>query len=332
MKRFVSIVGNRPQLIKLDPEFKQIIIYTGQHYSPSMKDVFLDELDIPQPDIDLDETELGKMVDKLIPVLRENDPHYVIVYGDTRSTVAGTIAAHQLGIPIIHVEAGCRSGNNKQIEERNRILVDKLSTIHFCPSFKALCALQDSGLGDNAYNVGAANFSTLIKKTLPTEPLQKDPYSILTIHREENTDSVAKLENIFKGLEGCDHEIIFPIHPRTKKFIEDNKVVVPKGIRVVDPFPYKKFIHAIGHAQYAITDSGGVQTEAYFLRTPCITLREETEWRETVEEKWNVLVGTNPILIQRALKEFKPKKQRHQSEAYGKGRTHKIMRAILENL
>lgn len=331
MKNFVSIVGNRPQLIKLDPSLDQKIIYTGQHYDKGLKDIFFERLGIPIPDEDLGLTELGEMIDKLIEVLPKYEPHYVIVYGDTRSTVAGALAAHQLGIPIIHVEAGCRSGNKNQIEERNRKLVDKISLIHLCPSLQSVFRLQDEGIGDNAYNVGCSQFSTLLK-VLPTKRTIGGKYCVLTVHREENTDDPEKISDIFTGLFGYEGKVFFPVHPRTQEVMKKNKIIPPEFVRIMDPLPYEDFIHLVGHAEYLITDSGGAQAEAYFLRTPCITLRNETEWWETVDQNWNVLVGTDPEAISFALEHFNPSKTQHNSYAYGKGNTHKSIKAILRNL
>lgn len=330
MKKFISIIGNRPNLLKVDPEFKQKIIYTGQHYDELMSDIFVKELGITI-DYNLQETTLGGMIEKIIPILEEEKPHYVIVYGDTRSSVAGALAAQQCGINIIHVEAGCRSGNSNQIEERNRILIDKISTVHLVPSFSALESLRAENIAENVYVVGCANFSNLIK-TFPTKRMVESKYALLTIHRAENTDDKTKLESIFRALKEYPYEIIFPIHPRTKKFIADNEIVIPSNIHVVNPMGYKEFASYIGFAEHVITDSGGVQAESYFMRTPCITLREETEWKETVNEGWNILVGTDEEKLRDAIQNFRVRKTHHNSAAYGLGKSHKIIKTYLASL
>lgn len=330
MKKFVTIVGNRPQLIKLDPTLKQVLVYTGQHYDKEMKDVFFKGLKIPKPDYDLGETELGDMIEGISNILMYEEPDYVIVYGDTRSTVAGAIAAHQMNIPLIHIEAGCRSGNNNMIEERNRKLVDAISTIHLCASIKDVVTLQSEGKGNAAYFVGCANFSSLLK-TLPSKRKIKDNYILLTIHRAENTNP-KNLQEIFKGLSFFPGKVVFPVHPRTAKIIKQNKIKYPPNFEVVPPMSYKEFVHAMGFADFIVTDSGGVQAEAYFMRTPCITVRNETEWTETVDEGWNILVGATANEIKFALENFRVRKQQHNSYAYGKGDTHKVIKALLNSL
>lgn len=331
MKRFIHICGVRPHLTKYSSDLPGKMIWTGQHFDKNLKDVFLKGLKIKKPDYEINETELGKMIDGITEVLKKENPHYVLVYGDTRSTVAGAIAAHQLNIPIIHVEAGARSGNNNMIEERNRKLVDHISLIHLTASIRASYNLQLEGIANNAFIVGCANFSNLMK-VLPTEKLVEGKYSVLTIHRAENTDDAQKIKNVFEGLKEYDGTIIFPAHPRTKKFIEDSKIVVPSNIKIEEPASYKRFVSLMGLAEYVITDSGGAQAEAYFLRTPCITLRTETEWTETIDEGWNILVGTDPDQIKMALAGFKPKKQQHNSAAYGIGKSHNLIKTILTSL
>lgn len=331
MKRIVAVVGTRPNFLKLDVDFPYTaIINTGQHFDPKLSDAFFDGLIVPKPTENLGETELGPMVTKLLEVLPKYQPHYVWVAGDTRSSLAGALAAHQLNIPLIHVEAGCRSGNYNMIEERNRILIDHISQIHLAPSFKSVFNLENEGINpEGIYNVGCANFSALMR-TLPSKREIEEPYCLLTLHRAENTDSIDKIKEVFNALESYEKLVLFPVHPRTRPLLAH--LVVPKNIRLLDPLPYKEFIHKMGFATWVITDSGGVQAEAYLMRTPCITLREETEWKETVDEGWNKLVGTDAGRLLSALRTFKVRKDQHSSYSYGLGNTNEIIRSILSNL
>lgn len=330
MKKFLTIVGARPQLIKLDNEFKQVLVYTGQHYDQLLKDVFFKGLKLPKPDYDLHETKLGAMIDKITKVLLKEKPDYVIVYGDTRSTLAGATAAHYLNIPIIHIEAGCRSFNNKMVEERIRIAVDNMATIHFTPSLSTKEYLERDPKNSSVYNVGATQIDTMYKM-FPTKRL-KDAfkYRVATIHREDNLNK-SNLTQIFKGLEASRLPIRLYLHPNTEKFIKENDIKVPKIVKIKKPIPYKKMINELAFAERVITDSGGLQVEAFFLRIPCITLRNDTEWVETLDTKWNVLVGHDSYLIASNLNKKRWRGDGSQYE-YGGGDTKAKIRMILNNL
>tara|TARA_R100001530_G_scaffold107187_1_gene74915 strand:- start:1915 stop:2910 length:996 start_codon:yes stop_codon:yes gene_type:complete len=329
-KKILTVVGNRPQLIKYDKKLKQVLCYTGQHYDKSLKDVFFKGLKLPKPDYDLGKKTLGEITDGIQEVIKKEKPDYVMVYGDTRSTLAGAMAAYYSNIPIIHIEAGCRSFNDDQIEERIRILVDKITTIHLAPSEECVNRLVEDG-HRYIYNVGATQLDTMWD-TFPTKkPRDANKYCILTLHRAENTDDKEKLKSIFEALGESKKKIKFYLHPRTKEAIKKFKLKLPSNIKVLKPIPYKKMIHTMAFAEKVITDSGGIQVEAFFLNVPCITLRDETEWQETVDDGWNILTGANKQKILDALKKGKRGKK-YNPKIYGIGRAKKKIKVILQSL
>ena len=330
MKKFLTIIGNRPQLIKLDNKFKQVVVYTGQHHDKCLKDVFFRGLKIPKPQYDLNEIKLGRMIDRLIPIIKKEKPHYIIVYGDTRSTLAGTMAALSENIPLIHIEAGCRSFNERMPEERIRKIVDEIALIHFTPSIECKERLEKNLKHTNVYNVGATQIDSMFT-TFPTKRF-KDAYKycVATIHRESNTEK-EPLKAILRAFGASESKIRLYIHPRTQKVINRYKIIIPKNVKLLKPIPYKKMINEIAFADKIITDSGGLQVEAFFLRRHCITLREETEWTETVDQGWNRLVGTNEKKIVSALKETF-KRGTGDMYVYGQGDAKDKIRMILENL
>jgi UDP-GlcNAc3NAcA epimerase len=332
MKKFLLICGNRPQLIKasvLLKDFKCVFVYSGQHYSTEMKNVFFKGLHIRKPDYDLKETELGKMIDKMIPVITKEKPDWIIVYGDTRTTLAGAISATYANVPIIHIEAGCRSYNPKQIEERIRVLVDDLTTIHLTPSHSTKDHLDSLGKL-NVFNVGATQIDTMHNYAFPTKkPKDAYKYCVATIHRIENLVP-EKIISIFKALGDSGKDIRLYIHPNTEKFIKKNKIKVPKNVKVRKPLPYKQMINEIAFADKIITDSGGLQVEAYYLLRPCVTLREETEWRETLDLGLNILVGTDSKKILEAINKEVRFGKDHLS--YGNGTANKNIKLILNSL
>jgi UDP-GlcNAc3NAcA epimerase len=330
MKKYLTIVGNRPQLIKLDPTFNQVLVFTGQHYDGVLKDVFFKGLNIPKPDYDLGETELGSMIDKLMVILQKEVPDYVIVYGDTRSTLAGALAALYNNIAVVHIEAGCRSFNDKMIEERIRKIVDEIAVVHFAPSENCKEYLERNNKNTSVYNVGATQIDAMYS-TFPTKkPKDAGTYIVATIHRESNTD-IDKLSKILKAFGDSCQNIRLYIHPRTEKVLLDNKINVPKNIKILKPLPYKEMINTMAFASKIVTDSGGIQVEAFFLKVPCITLRDETEWIETVEQGWNKLVGADENKIVQALTEKRPRGQ-GDLYCYGGGDARRKIKMILENL
>jgi len=330
MKKFLTVVGNRPQLIKLDRKFKTTLVYTGQHYDKAMKDVFFKGLKLNKPDYDLGETELGKMITKLTKVVSKEKPDYIILYGDTRSTLAGAIVALSENIKTVHIEAGCRSGDDSMIEERIRKFVDSRATIHLAPSEEARERLEMEGY-THAYNVGATQIDSMYNNAFPTKkPKDAFKYSVATVHRDFNTDNKENLQNIMEALGESGETIKLFIHPRTEEALKKFKIDVPKNIKIKKPVPYKKMINEIAFAKRVITDSGGLQVEAFFLRVPCVTLRHNTEWTETLDSGWNILVGSSKKRILDAIS------HRRRGDAtmycYGDGDANSKIRLLLNNL
>jgi len=299
---------------------QEILIHTGQHYDYLMDGVFFEELKLGKPDYHLGVgsashgRQTGMMLERIEAVLEKEKPRLVMVYGDTNSTLAGALAASKLHIPIAHVEAGLRSYNRNMPEEINRLLTDHLSTFLFCPTFQAVRNLRKEGLRDGNFqvvkNVGDVMYDSILfyskiaeqKSTIlqdlnllnPHSPFRIPQYYLATLHRAENTDDPKRLRSILKALNKIGKEIpvIFPLHPRTKKRMEVCHLPrVNKGIKLTEPVSYLDMLILEKNAKVILTDSGGVQKEAYWFKVPCVTLREETEWVETVKSGWNVLVG-----------------------------------------
>ena len=266
-------------------------------------------------------------------ILIDEKPDRVIVYGDTNSTLAGALAAVKLHIPIAHVEAGLRSYNMSMPEETNRRITDHISKLLFCPTEVSVSNLEKEGITKGVHLVGDVMFDAVEhygkQETDILQELDIDPkeYYFLTIHRPSNTDNKENLQNILSALE--DQNIIFPAHPRTVASIKKHGLKLPESIRMIKPVHYLDSLTLIKNAKKVITDSGGMQKEAYFLGTPCITLREETEWVETVDDGWNILTGANPEKIKEAIENFKPSGNRELS--YGDGKASEKIVGILEN-
>lgn len=320
--KVTTILGARPQFIKAAvvsraitqtrSDIQEKIIHTGQHFDNNMSDIFFDELDIPRPHVNLrvggggNGQNTGRMLEKLEASLIEDRPDWVLVYGDTDSTLAGALAAAKLDIPVAHVEAGLRSYNRKMPEEINRVLVDHLSTLLFAPTKTAEENLKKEGvvgrkvkvLGDVMYDA-ALYYKEYAKEPAWFEGLGvlKGAYLLCTIHRAENTGDPIRLRAIFEGLRISNLLVILPLHPRTRKVIAELGLVIPCNVFVVDPVGYLQMVWLEVNCSLVITDSGGVQKEAYFHSKRCITLRDETEWVELVNASVNVLVGADSIKI-----------------------------------
>jgi len=327
MKKFVTIIGTRPQLIKYDRELKQKLVWTGQHYDKLLSNVFFKGLKIPRPDYVLAQTELGAMIDGITPILKKEQPDYVIVYGDCRTTLAGAMAAHYMNIPIIHIEAGCRSYNDSMIEERIRIAVDNLSSVFFTSSEKAKDLLISQGKA-RVFFVGATQIDTMFSIFPTKKPKDAYKYRIMTLHRDFNIESKSSLENIMGGVSKSDMSIELYTHPHTKKNLKKFNIAIPKNVSIKRPLGYKQMINRMAFADKVITDSGGLQVEAFVLRRPCITLRNDTEWTETVEQGWNILVSPDGI------GEYINKTWRGKGDwqVYGVAQAKKNIRIYLENL
>jgi UDP-GlcNAc3NAcA epimerase len=313
--KILSIVGARPQFIKaamvsraIRKQFKEILLHTGQHYDDNMSKVFFDELEIPYPNIQLGigsgthAEQTARMLIGIEQVLIAERPDWVIIFGDTNSTIAGALAAVKLNMPVAHVEAGLRSYNRTMPEEINRIVSDQLSSALFCPTQQAVLNLARENVINNVFVVGdvmgdALNHFLPIasqkSKILSKLGLQPKSYALATIHRAGNTDDKDRLSTILSGLGQLPSTVVFPVHPRTRKNILDSGLSLHCNILPIDPIGYLDMLWLEANAACVLTDSGGVQKEAYWLGIKCVTLREETEWVETVENGWNRLVGAD---------------------------------------
>ena len=316
--KVMTIIGARPQFIKAAvvsrafnehrPDVTEIIVHTGQHYDANMSDVFFEDLDIPRPDYNLGigggthGQNTGRMVEKLEELMIEVQPDWVLVYGDTDSTLAGALAASKLHIRVAHVEAGLRSFNRKMPEEINRVLTDHIADLLFAPTESGRINLINEGIslekiqlvGDVMYDAALYyKERARIPEVSPELQLEGKDFVLCTIHRAENTDDPKRLRNILQGLGDSGQQIVLPLHPRTKAKLKDLGMSIPKNIQMIDPVGYLEMVWLEANCRCVATDSGGVQKEAYFHQKPCITLRDETEWVELIETKWNVLVGAN---------------------------------------
>lgn len=346
----VSIVGARPQFIKASPltrelrqRHEEVLVHTGQHYDFGMSDIFFEELGIPAPEYHLGigsgshGVQTGAMLAAVETVLEKESPDAVIVYGDTNSTLAGALAAAKLHIPVAHVEAGLRSFNRAMPEEINRIVADHVSTWLFVPSETSRDQLRAEGITDGVHVVGDIMVDALQMHQqraaerlglLDRLGLRREEYYLATVHRAENTDDPRNLEQILRGLCALDKPVVLPLHPRTRNRIADLGIRLGPNIRMLEPQGYLDMLVLQGAAACILTDSGGMQKEAYYLRVPCVTLRNETEWVETVATGWNVLSGPNPDRIRAAVTGRLQAPAAHPT-LYGDGRTaERIVQAL----
>lgn len=361
--KIVTIVGARPQFIKAAavsreisryPEINEIIIHTGQHFDKNMSDVFFEEMEIPAPKYHLNINSVnhgamtGRMLEGIEPILLEEKPDFVMVYGDTNSTLAGALAAKKLHIRVVHVEAGLRSFNMNMPEEINRVLTDRISDILCCPTDKAVDNLKREGFehipcqvvktGDvmqdaaQYYQGISATRSNIIRKL----NLGGREFLLCTIHRAENTDDLVRLTNIINALNeiALESKIILPLHPRTKKSIDSFHLKLrTENLKLIGPVSYFDMIELLKNTRIVLTDSGGVQKEAFFFAKPCITLRDETEWVELVDRGFNRLAGAEKEKILNVYHKMKDKKIDFHVDLYGNGQASKnIVTNIVNNL
>ncbi len=361
--KLITIIGARPQFIKAavvsreirnHKNIEEIIVHTGQHYDENMSQVFFDTLEIPKPDYNLGIVEkshgaqTGRMLEAIEDVLLKEKPDWVLVYGDTNSTLAGALAAAKLHIPLAHVEAGLRSFNKRMPEEINRVLTDHVSDILFTPTANADANLVREGIDkDKLHRVGDVMYEaslfygekadSMCNMVDELEIAPKD-YILATVHRAENTDDTNRLHAIFSAL--CQiskqKQVILPLHPRTRGALERENLIeqVSNAIRLIDPVGFLPMVSLEKNAKVILTDSGGVQKEAYFHRVPCITLREETEWTELVEAGWNRLV--NPVSSEEIIAETRKVLQsntlpNYVDHLYGNGSVSKSILDVLSN-
>jgi len=345
----MSVVGARPQFVKLAPiahaaaraGVEHVIVHTGQHYDPLLSDVFFADLGIPAPDVHLGVgsgshgVQTGAMLAALDAVITEHAPDWVLVYGDTNSTLAAAVSAVKLHVPVAHLEAGLRSFNRRMPEEHNRVLTDHAADLLLAPTQVAVDHLADEGLADRTVLVGDVMTDVLfgVRDTAPAEPdmlatlgLEPGGFYVATIHRAENTDDPQRLRDIVDALAQLDRPIVLLAHPRVRVRAAELDIDLERGaLRVHDPLPYPDLIAAVLASAGVVTDSGGLQKEAFLLRVPCTTVRTETEWVETVELGWNVL-ATSPAEIAAAV--TRPRPSDTDAAPYGDG--HAADRVIAE--
>jgi len=335
-KKILSIVGARPQFIKLAPlnkkmqsEIKHVIVHTGQHFDHNMSQIFFEEMKLNIPDYNLNisseshANQIGLMLIEIEKILIKENPDIVIVFGDTNSTLSGGLAASKLGIKLIHIEAGLRSFNRSMPEEINRIIVDHCSDHLFAPTQDAMDNMHKEGLNDKACLTGDIMVDSMklflnqaINQSQISDRLNLDnfQYALLTLHRPYNVDNLEKLSLIFEFLNKLEYNFIFPVHPRTKKMILEFNIKCNDRIKLIDPVGYLDFLVLQSKAFKIFTDSGGIQKEAYILKTPCITIRSETEWVETISAGWNKLADPNIDNLNNLVEEvkaFNPKEDKY---------------------
>lgn len=350
-----TIVGARPQFIKAaavsraiaafnecstDERIDERIVHTGQHYDERMSQVFFDQLQIPRPAVNLEVgsgphgRQTGLMLERIEAYLQETRPDWVLVYGDTNSTLAGALAAAKLHIPVAHVEAGLRSFNRRMPEEINRILTDHASDLLFCPTALAVANLAREGLTLGVHRVGDVMYDSVLfhmqqaertSDVLERLGLESKDYYLATLHRAENTDDRTRLDSIFAAFQRCDRRVVLPVHPRTRQALGDRMGASSGRLLLTDPVSYLDMLMLERHARLILTDSGGVQKEAYWLGVPCVTLRDETEWVELVESGWNCLAGADAPAIAGAVDRFESQlaanDQRFSAALYGDGQS-----------
>jgi len=313
--KILTIIGARPQFIKAgtvsreiakDKNIEEIIVHTGQHYDANMSDIFFNDMQIPTPHYCLgiggkSHGEMtGQMMEKIEEIVLQEKPDWIMVYGDTNSTLAGAIVASKLHIKLAHIEAGLRSFNMRMPEEVNRILTDRISNLLFCPTDIAVQNLKNEGFDNFDCRIiksgDVMQDGAFFYKKLAQQPSFKieDDFILCTIHRAENTDSKSRIENIFEALNEIaqERQVVLPLHPRTKKIIEKLDLNI-QNLTIIEPVGYLEMVWLIDNCLLVMTDSGGLQKEAYFFKKPCLTLRDETEWIELIENRFNILVGAD---------------------------------------
>ncbi|QZI69890.1 UDP-N-acetylglucosamine 2-epimerase (non-hydrolyzing) [Pseudomonas protegens] len=357
--KILTIVGARPQFIKaaavsreilkLPGRLEEVMVHTGQHYDPNMSQVFFDELEIPAPRYNLEVSGgghgamTGRMLEGIEQILLDEKPDWVLIYGDTNSTLAGALAAAKLHIPVAHVEAGLRSFNMRMPEEVNRILADRVSTLLLCPTEVAVENLAKEGITHGVDNVGDVMYDVALyyrdrarnsSQILKTLNLPEKGFALATCHRAENTDSPERLNEILGALASIAAQlpVVLPLHPRTRKLISDHKLEhLLQELTIVEPLAFLDMVALEQAAKVILTDSGGVQKEAFFYQVPCITMRDETEWVETVALGWNHIVGASKTRILEAFAQLSNGQQNDLSAPYGSGNaSHLIIRHLMK--
>lgn len=353
--KVLTVVGARPQFVKAAPVSRvlrrrhvEVLVHTGQHYDEAMSAAFFRDLELPEPDLNLEVGSgahgamTGEMIRRLEPIALEHEPDGVLVYGDTNSTLAAAVVAAKLAYPggrrpwLAHVEAGLRSFNRRMPEERNRVVADHLADVLLAPTPTAVANLEREGLGDRTELVGDVMVdahgwaSERSAAHLPPMAAALDRYVLLTLHRAENVDDPARLARILAGLD-AGLPIVFPVHPRTRAAMERGLHGLPDNVHAIDPVGFLEMVALESRAHAIATDSGGVQKEAYLAGVPCVTLRSETEWVETVEAGWNRVVDDDPAALRAALEDDGfMRRDRERPLLYGDGRAAERIVAALE--
>jgi UDP-GlcNAc3NAcA epimerase len=357
LKKIVTILGARPQFIKAAvlsrvihkyQEIEEVIVHTGQHFDQNMSDVFFEEMRIPKPKYNLNINSMshgamtGKMLADIEAVLIKEQPAAVVVYGDTNSTIAGALAAKKMHIKVVHVEAGLRSFNMKMPEEINRILTDRISDLLSCPTETAIANLSNEGFANLDIQIEKhgdimkdaveyySQFSEEKSTILQDQNLSKNGFVLATIHRQENTDDLDKLRSIFSALDEMHRQtrVVLPLHPRTKRILEKHQIET--HITTIDPVGYYSMLELLKNCKMVVTDSGGLQKEAFFNKKHCIIAREETEWIELVEHGFAKIVGSDKDQILAAFGEFGETSKDFSIELYGNNVGEKIHQSIKE--
>lgn len=351
----LSVVGARPQFIKASAISNQIrkphnevIVHTGQHYDEKLSDIFFENLDIPLPDYNLavgshsHATQTAKMILGLEEVIEEVSPDIILLYGDTNSTLAGAITGSKIDPLVVHVEAGLRSYNQDMPEEINRILTDHSSDILCAPSERARTNLKKEGLYSHVYTTGDVMYDALLNmkgiinqrpEILDEHKLANEEYILSTVHRESNTNDKTRLESIFLALAETPQQVLLPLHPRTENYLKDYGLweFANESLYLIDPVEYSTFLQIMFNADRVATDSGSIQKEAFFLDTYCVTMRDETEWVETVEAGWNTLVGADHDDILTALQNDWERPSTKPTP-YGEGNASEQIYEIIKNI
>lgn len=352
--RIITVVGARPQFIKSGPVsraldsygIEELLVHTGQHYDLNMSDVFFESLGLRTPTfhLALGAGTHGKMTGQMLAAIEEvllnHHVDGLLVYGDTNSTLAGALAAVKLHIPVFHVEAGLRSFNRRMPEEINRLITDHISSLLFCPTSVAVEHLRNEGIEDGVYMVGDVMKdgidywkSGVTNAGSPHMDRESGSYYLATVHRQENVDDETRLAAILSAFGQLDLPVVLPLHPRTRNRLNNSSSLVGlhNNIEIIDPLGYGEMLKLLSNAKAMLTDSGGVQKEAYILGIPCVTLRDETEWVETVGSGWNTLTGADPDLIVAAA--HRPIGDMPHPALYGDGRaSYQIVKTISDYL
>ena len=355
--KVMSIVGARPQFIKaamVNRALRQgsvddILIHTGQHYDDNMSKLFFDEMEIPRPSHNLGvgsgshAVQTGTGLMKLEPLCADIRPDFVLVFGDTNATLTGALVGAKIGIPVAHVEAGLRSGDRSMPEEINRIVADRLSDLLFCPTDTAVKNLAAEGMTSGVHNVGdvmydaAVHFGQLAAErsaVLDSLSLSSGNFVLATIHRDFNTDDGGRLRAITDGLLRLGRTVVFPAHPRVRKRLAEEELLAAlensESVRITEPVGYLDMVALEKNAAVIVTDSGGVQKEAFFHGVPCVTIRPSTEWVETVEAGWNRLVDADADAIAGAVGAARPPEGSFSAKSYGSGSSAKLIAGILK--